>query len=295
MFVCALRKEGIIICVFCLFILVLFRHNIYENWKNISVALVIGSTLAVLASNVSANYYNVKQASMREALSIPLQQTARYIRDYSEDVSCSEWSVLNSVFQNHAKDLGLYYQPEKSDQVKDLMGYNLTKKQIMAYFEVWFNQFMRHPGCYLSAAFNQFYGYFYIEKEAMYRIGDCRLLNFKSGHPLFTEQIVVVDNPNTKNIRERIINYVLSWPDLPLLGLLYHPAIYTWSLFFGLSCLIYFKKYKYMFLYSIPLIILFICCLSPVNAFIRYSFPIILSSFILTTFSVTIIREQDVT
>lgn len=292
-FVCILRKEGIVVCLLCSLLLLFFRQQIYTKWKNILVAMVLGSTLAFFVSTVAGNYYNIKQASVREALSIPIQQTARFVRDYSNDISCREWDILNSVFQDHARELGDYYQPEKSDAVKALMVYSLTKKQRTDYFSVWISQFLRYPGCYFSAAFNQIYGYFYIEKGAMYEIGDCRLVNFQKDHPLYTQQLVVVDNPNTEQIRKILIKYIFIWPVIPLLGLLYHPATYTWLLFLGLSCLVHFKKYRYLFLYSIPLIILCICCLSPVNAFIRYSFPITLCSVILNAFSITVIRNQE--
>lgn len=293
MLVCALRKEGIIICIFCSLGLIFFRQAVYEKWKNVLIAVLLGSSLAIMASNILINYYNIKPSSIREALSIPIQQTARYVRDHSEDISKTEWTVLNSVFQNHAKELGVYYQPEKSDAVKDLMVYDLTNAQKIEYISVWINQFFRHPECYYSAAFNQFYGYFYIEKEAMYLIGDCRLENFKEGHPLYTKQIMIVDNPNTLDFRRIITKYILTWTFLPLFGLLYHPATYTWLLLFGLSFLIRFNQYKYLFLYIVPLTILCVCCLSPVNAFIRYSFPIVLSSFILTVFSFSVIQQQD--
>ena len=78
-----------------------------------------------------------------------------------------------------------------------------------------------------------------------------------------------------------MIKYIYSWPDFPLIGILYRPAVYMWILLFGLSYLIRLKKYNYLFLYCMPLVVLCICCLSPANAYIRYIYPVIISCFIL--------------
>ncbi len=293
MFVCALRKEGIILCVLCLVLLLLFKDKVYEEWTNVFNSIIMGCILAMVLSYGALLYYNVGRASMTEALSIPFQQTARYIRDYREDITDSEWKILNSVFQNKANQLGYYYKPDISDPVKEYVDYNITKKQMTAYFTVWLRCFFRHPECYLSAAFNQMYGYFYIDKEAMYKIGDCRTENFVKGEGSYSEQLKIVDNPRTLNLRKTMKRYVYSWPDLPLLGLLYHPALYTWILLFGLSCLIRLKRYKYLFLYCMPLAVLCICCLSPVNAFIRYSYPIIISCFILAIFNFRLVSCEQ--
>lgn len=289
MFVSALRKEGIIVCLLCSLVLLLFQGAIYEKWKNILNAMILGIFLATFLSHAALAYYSVGRSSIAEALSIPVQQTARYIRDHSEDITESEWETLNTVFRNPANNLGRFYFPDSSDPVKAQIVYGLSKKQMAAYFKVWAIHFLRHPGCYFSAAFNQMYGYFYIGKEAMYKIGDCRTANFVKGDAFYCECFNIVDNPRTISFRKTMTKYIYYWPDLPLLGMLYHPAVYTWILFFGLSCALRLKQYKYLFLYCMPLTVLCVCCLSPVNAFIRYSYPILMSCFILAIYNLRLV------
>ena len=291
MFVCALRKEGIILCMSCSVFLLFYKVKIYKEWKSIINAILVGSIVAMFLSYLALIYYNVDRSSVKEALSIPLQQTARYIRDYREDITELEWEVLNSIFQGKASEIGSYYTPNLSDPVKSQVDNRAFDLQKSAYFKVWRDHFFRHPGSYFSAVFNQMYGYFYIGKEAMYKIGDCRTENFVKGDNLYHEKVIVVDNPKTISFRKAMIKYIYSWPNFPLLRLLYHPALYTWILFFGLSCLIHFKKYKYLFLYCMPLVILGICCLSPANAYIRYSYPIIMSCFLLLAYNKRIVSN----
>lgn len=292
MFMCVLRKEGIIVCIICSVMLLLFQKTFYENWKRILNALIVGNAFAILLSYGATVYYNVDSASVKEALSIPIQQTARYIRDHGEDITESEWRFLNKIFQNKANIIGKFYVPDISDPVKAQIDNLSFKEQLADYFTVWGNLFFRHPGCYFSAAFNHMYGYFYIGKEAMYKIGDCRTENFKKGDMFYSEQFRITDNPSTMNFRKGMIKYIYYWPEIPLLGFLYHPAVYTWILFFGLSFLIHIKKYKYLFLYCMPLAVLCICCLSPANAFIRYSYPIMISCFVLLAYNLRIVSKN---
>ena len=291
MFLCALRKEGIVICIICSMVFLLFREIIFEKWKSILNAIILGSIFALFFSYVALIYYNFERSSIKEAFSIPIQQTARYIRDYSADITESEWEVLNKIFQNQANMLGSYYSPDISDPVKDQIDNHLFRVQIASYFKVWGSLFIRHPGCYFSAAFNQMYGYFYIGKEAMFKIGDCRTENFVKGDDLYNEKFKIVDDPRTITLRKSMIKYIYSWADFPLLGLLYHPAVYTWILLFGVTFLIHLKKYRYLFLYFLPLVTLCICCFSPANAFIRYSYPIIISCFILLAYNLRIMKS----
>ena len=281
MFLCALRKEGLIICITCSIGLLLFQKSIYKKWKTILNAIILGIVFALFLSFATLVHYNYERSSIKEAFSIPLQQTARYIRDYSVDITESEWIVLNNIFQNKANTLGMYYEPELSDSVKDQISNYMFKEQTAEYLKVWGSLFFRHPDCYFSAAFNQMYGYFYTGKEAMYKIGDCRTENFVKGDNLYSEKLRIVDNPRTINFRKSMIKYIYSWPDFPLIGYLYRPAVYTWILLFSLSYLIRLKKYNYLLLYCMPLVVLCVCCLSPANAYIRYIYPVIISCFIL--------------
>ena len=289
MFVCALRKEGLLLCILCAMLLLFRQEKIYKEWKSIVNAILTGSIFAMILSCGALLHYNVERSSVKEAFSIPFQQTARYIRDYSEDITESEWKILNAFFQNKANKIGGYYAPDIADPVREQIDNHKFRVQMPAYFKVWGSLFLKHPDCYFSAAFNQMYGYFYIGKEAMYKIGDCRTENFVKGDNLYHEKLKVVDDPRTIALRKYMKEYVYTWPELPVLGLLYHPAVYTWILIFGLSCLIRLKEYKYLFLYCLPLAALCICCLSPANAFIRFSYPVIISCFVLLAYNLRLV------
>ena len=301
MCVCFFRKEGIIICCTCILGLLVLRHFVYNQWAKIVASIMLGVVFACLIQNAVINYYKIKPGSVREALSIPVQQTARYIRNHRKAITVSEWKVLNEIFNNEAKIIGDVYDPNRSDSVKFKMKHYLSLNQIKAYFNVWCKHFLRHPSTYFSATFNQMYGYFYIEKPEFYDSpGSLKSTreksemlgvfteNFKKGHRMYNKNILVIDNLNTMNLRKSFINYFLLWIKTPFFDILVHPSTYTWLLIFSLTCVLRLKNYKYLFLYCVPLITLVVCCLSPLNASARYSSPVILSSLVLLPFSISV-------
>lgn len=304
MCVCFFRKEGIIICCTCILSLLALRHFVYDQWSKITASIVIGVVFSCFIQNAVIDYYRIKPGSMREALSIPVQQTARYIRNYRKDITQSEWKVLNEVFNNNSTILGDIYEPNRSDAVKFKMKSSLSKSQIKDYFNVWRKHFLRHPSCYFSALFNQMYGYFYIEKPEFYDSSSKNkkqknemlgffTKNFTEEHEMYNKNIVVIDSLNTMNLRISIINYFSLWIETPFFDITVHPGTYSWLLLFSLTYVLRLKKYKYLFLYCVPIAILAVCCLSPLNASIRYSFPVVLSSLILLPFSISITNEDN--
>ncbi|MFR7796990.1 MAG: DUF6020 family protein [Collinsella sp.] len=146
--------------------------------------------LAVLALCLASNMYftkvfmpahDITPGSKREILSIPFQQTARFVQKHDglnsgvnptvkEDgtiveapcdglVTDEERAVIDRVLKY--ENLGRRYNPDKSDAVKNCFNEYASQEDIKAYFEVWAQMFKKDPGCYISALINNYYGYFY--------------------------------------------------------------------------------------------------------------------------------------
>ena len=87
-----------------------------------------------------------------EAMSIPFQQTARYVCEYEDEVTEYERQVLDDVLNFEGMKS---YQPNISDPIKILYrGGDLTD-----YMKIWVQMFFKHPGCYVAAFVNKGYGY----------------------------------------------------------------------------------------------------------------------------------------
>lgn len=101
----------------------------------------------------------VQPGETREALSIPFQQTARYLVTHGDDVTEEEMAAVAGVLDvEYAKE---HYNPRLSDPVKDTSNPEMGAKELFAYARAWVSMGLRHPGVYLDAWLNMIYGYFY--------------------------------------------------------------------------------------------------------------------------------------
>ena len=126
--------------------------------------------MAVLISfygvnTVYAEKKGITEGEIGEALSIPIQQTARYLREHMAEVTPEERSILEEVFLVSPEELVELYNPEVSDPVKAEFVGQPTEEQLKNYFRVWLQQLKKHPDTYIQAFLNHTYGYCYPEKE----------------------------------------------------------------------------------------------------------------------------------
>ncbi len=101
--------------------------------------------------------WNVKPGSMTDILSIPLQQTARTVKEHGSSLPASEKQAINAVLRYDG--LAKAYVPTRSDAVKGRWSGKATRAQQLEYFKVWFVEMFRYPGTYLAATFNNNYDF----------------------------------------------------------------------------------------------------------------------------------------
>lgn len=248
------------------------------TYKTVILTLIMLLSPIVISNMISAgfnNYYNIEQGSIREALSLPMQQTARYVKYHSEDVTSSEKTVINNVMDYD--QLAQLYNPIISDPVKKTFKYNPTTKELIAYIKVWFKQFLRHPKVYLDATLNQNYFLLYTGQR-----NNVTYVNDFSSNVGEDYQKHIVAYLGLQNIdglsraKSNIQNYYELCFTFPGLRLLSHPAFYNlillWLIFFS-----FIKKDWRMLIVAIPAAINFVTIiLAPViQGHPRYAFPII--------------------
>ena len=82
--------------------------------------------------------------------------------------------------------------------------------------------------------------------------------------------------------------------NMPFIGLLFSCGLYNWILIGLTLIMIYFKKIREIIL-LIPLYtILFVCIASPVNSYVRYMLPIMLSLPFVLGFLINEIRKVTI-
>jgi hypothetical protein len=113
-----LRSNGIFIIYFCLVAIIVFyiknkrKTDIILGITLLLVIFVYRGYLFITESN------GAKKAPVSEALSIPFQQTARYIKNFHEDVTNEEKEIINKVLDYEIKNkILLFHQASPKKQI----------------------------------------------------------------------------------------------------------------------------------------------------------------------------------
>lgn len=276
LFVCFTRNNGIYLVIptyFSIFFLCLKQN------KKVAPALFI-ATLVIyfLVESIAAPLLGVNAGSKGEMLSIPFQQTARYLKEYPGDVSDEEKRIISKVldYDNLAEN----YNPEISDPVKSTFHAG-SVEDIREYLKIWFRMLLRHPNVYLEATLNNTYGYLYpfhncdsLGAYQLYQKTDLLHISLPQGSYVFSE-----------NIRSTMHNYALLWRNIPVLGELVNPGAYTWLLILLVGYCIYCRRFRDILVFIPPAINVLVCIASPVNGLIRYALPLMACAPLLIAFT----------
>ena len=219
--------------------------------------------------------FSITPGSRREMLSIPFQQTARYIRDKEQDITSEEKLIISQIL-NYDELAGLY-DPNCSDAVKNTFNESASKEDMKAYFRVWFEMLKKHPGIYLQATMNNTYGYFYphaaLADYYTYAWSMEKMKRVNNGGEVIGLTLSYPKALNTfRKTYEQIREYLFR---VPVLAVFLSPATYTWILilwgFYCVKC----RNFQ-AFVYTVPLFLqLLICITSPCNGrYFRYLYPI---------------------
>lgn len=208
-------------------------------------------------------YFKVTPSSPREALSVPFQQTARYVLEHEKEVTEKEKEAIDNILGYDT--LKYRYDPEKADDVKNKFNPHSTKKDRKKYFKVWYEQSKKHPLTYLEATLNNTYGYYYPLTSDWY-------IYTKYNKVLKEHQFSYHYN-NLGMLRFVLIIFGVLFPFLPIIGLFVNIGFSTWILLFMIFYLIYKKKYKNILPYLPSILVFMVCLVSPVNTYFRYMLP----------------------
>lgn len=259
------RNNGIYVVIPTL-LGIAFVFNRYRKYFTGSLIVVL--FLYYLFNSVLVSVLGITGGNAREMLSIPFQQTARYVKEYPEDVTANEEKIISQVLDY--EKLAELYNPDISDPVKSWR--SNTKEELKEYIGVWWRQFLRHPICYIESFLNGTYRYFYIDSLPYTNIGVYEMATNYSYVNRGDFDFYFLDSRiDGRNI---IQNFHLIEYKLPIINLLYRPAMYTWLLMISIFLVFKQKNYRKLVLFIPALVSLLVNMASPVNGSIRYSLPI---------------------
>lgn len=288
-----LRNDGKYIVLVCvLLLLVLERRN---RKKILVCGAVIMLAVAALFS-VIMPALKITPSSRREALSLPFQQTARYIRDYGNEVTPGERDAIEKVLRYDV--LAEKYVPENGDYVKETFHEEASSADLTGYFQVWWEMFKKHPVVYIEAAMNNYYNYFYpgeelaqaytYEQSAIFMtyVNDALdEIGMSIQYPEWSQRFQQI----YETLREKLF-------ELPVLSLLRCSAAYVWALILWFFYLIKGKKGR-LVLAAFPMILsLGVALLASRNGdYFRYLYGIALSLPVILSLGQVSVQEDKKT
>ena len=131
-------------------------HADRRHYRALTLALLGVMALYVLYVRLWIPSLGIRPGSVKEALSIPFQQSARYMRDFPEDITEEEAALVDTVLD--VRQIGALYNPLLSDLVKDT--YRENARFLPGYFRAWLSMGLRHPAVYIDATLHNMYGFF---------------------------------------------------------------------------------------------------------------------------------------
>lgn len=265
LFVAFSKKSGVYTVILTApFLLIYLRKN-KKSLIAVLIAIILGLGIYYGGEYAIENIWDIGNDDTKEIYSIPFQQTARFVRDFGDDVTTEERQVIDKILDYNA--LPELYNPEICDPVKNSFKQESTDEDFSEYLGVWFSQFFKHPTAYVQATLNNIYGYFYPED-----IGYYKDLFFMSG---CVDENKIFAPEGFKEASEKLCDINMKSRKLPVIGLFSSLGFFVWADIFIMVYFILYKKDKKFVIYNIPVIVtLLICIASPVNNTMRYGLPI---------------------
>ena len=238
--------------------------------KSLTKSFILTSATAIvlsvlITSLISAGLGAVK-GSKGEILSLPFQQTARYLHFYPGDVKPAETAAIEALLGD-TETIARVYDYTTADPVKAYFNKESSTADIARYMGVWIKMFFRHPGVYFTAFFAHVYGWFdpavdnFIRYEVPYEL------------TMFERHEIIPD------IDRQLTAFYMTEDMISPLSLMQNIGMAVWALFIlALYQKRTFKDKKYRVI-NLPLwIALLICMASPIFfGHPRYAFPILFS------------------
>ena len=279
--VCLFRNNGIYVLILSFPLILIYSKKYFQTLLVIFIGVLTfyGTYTKVLLPSLK-----ITDGSIRETLSIPFQQTARYVKYYDKDLSKNDIKVIDKILEYET--LAKRYNPTISDPVKNEFNKYTTKKELLAYLKVWFKCFFKHPLVYIEATLNNIYGYFSPQSTNWY-------IYYKYDTRITEDKLVNYHYNNLSSLRLILSSFAQGFPYIPLIGLISNIGFNTWILL-GLTTYSIFKKKKeYLIVLSPLLISLLICVASPVNTYFRYAMPFIFIMPFIFTLIVTRLKNNE--
>lgn len=279
---CFTRHQGIYIVMIESFLLIIiFRRYIIH----MILTIVPSILLYFIVTTILLPLLSIEPVNKKELYGVLFQQTAYYLRNYSQDVTREELAIINNVI--NTEDIVKAYKPDITDDVKSCYVYSEGLKRqddnllhfrhvdhsgeetaIKAYRRIWFTLLKRHPLCCIEATTAVIMGNFY-------NMG-LTIINFDN--TWYDSQATVPKYAfNQFRFFSRLFSKIIGYcANLPIASFLFAIPYYIWITLLLLMLLIINRDMRGIALFFPVILSIGVLLLSPVSS-ARYMYPIIIT------------------
>lgn len=266
----ALLRSGAVLFAFAGIVIALLSSEQSRRWLVLSG---MGAMVVYVAfSSVLVPAMHISPASSGEMLSIPFQQTARYVKEHPDEVTEEQRRAIDVVLDYDT--LAERYVPGLSDKVKNEFSKDATEDDVKAYFKAWAEMGAKHPETYLAATAANYYAYFYPSKHDANGYYD----KATSAHSMDVPRIAKYfdfhhwDNVVSDGLAYTDKGYFSVWKEMPILSLCMTSAFWMWTFI----CLIAYclsRRMGRVVAISLPVILtVLVFLVGPCNGWVMYRY-----------------------
>ena len=254
------------------------KYNAKERFKSILVFFAASVVVSKVILVIIGQILNVTPGSSGEMLSIPFQQTARYLQFYQKELTEDEKASIEAVLGD-VSEVAAKYDPDISDPVKALFKKDASGSELIGYFKTWLICFFKHPAVYFEAFFHHVYGWLspFVANSVRYEV----------------EYDTISQQGLFPQASKLVLFYYRFASRFSLLSVLENVGVYVWSLLFMSAFYWKRRNVRNMVILSPLWVSLFICIASPCFFLHpRYAFPIMFTIPFLICFMISFGQKE---
>lgn len=263
------RKNGVYIIVLSAFIYLLFKKVRKPVVAVFSVVIVLFTIVNIPVKN----HLGIKDGSVNEMFSIPIQQMARIYKYDNEKLSETDKEDILSYFNDERIDE--LYDPLLADPVKAVMKEDLTTAEKIDFLKLSLKLLVKYP----STSFKSFscttYNFYYINNEQFRGIGGFKQQSEYSEEVLLPQDWSIKSSEGINGFR--MIDNIISTKNIPILNLITNTGFFVNLYIVLIGYIICTKKYEKLATF-VPVILVFITQLAGPVVDQRYTYSLILTA-----------------
>ena len=257
----SLRNNGLYAIVLSAPFLIFFYR---KNFKKISVLLIATFVVYFSVSIGLKTIFNVEAGNVREALSIPMQQLARTVRNNIDMLDSDEEEKITKFIKLSPEEISEKYDPKISDPIKEFFDGNEFSNNKLEFIDIWMRLLKKYPRDYIDAFIESCYGYWYPEASHWVTLNITQNDEYLGIHEDHVIEWKLIDR----------YKEVVDNRSIPVVSMIYSIGFMVWLIIILLGKITT-QKFKEKYIVFIPLVTLIVTTIaSPVFCEFRYVYSI---------------------